>query len=487
VSTEAFAAEGLRTEGASARHLAAVLSLATFGAWAIPGNRIGLGAVLVAWGIAAVVISTRSLSLRPDTVVHAGLALVLVSLLAVRSAAWLLAVDVLAASGMASLAVIGGRTWVQVLGAPFAVLSRATQAVPFLGRGMGRVTARRKFSPALRGVAVGVVLLAVFGTLFATADRAFNFLARDYLLPEIDVSLIPARVAVFVLVALTATALVLAGSRPVGTEDAPVDTEQRAVGRGRFAPIEWALALGLLDLLFLAFVAVQVAVLFGGRDYVLTEAGVTYAQYAREGFFQLVAVAALSLGVVAGAIRWAHRRNARDARMLDVLLGILLVLTLVVLASALRRLLLYESEFGFTRLRISVHATILWLSGLLVLVLAAGIVRRGTWLPRAAVRFTAVSVLAFNFVNPDGFVASRNAERYRELGRVDVSYLEALSPDAIPSLAAFPPSLRACLLQPHRDLLAEPDPWPAWNLARDRARTVLEGQAVSCTPGAFNP
>ena len=77
-------------------------------------------------------------------------------------------------------------------------------------------------------------------------------------------------------------------------------------GAARFAAprlrlAEWAIPLALLDLLFLAFVAVQLTVLFGGHDHVLETSGLTYAEYAREGFWQLIAAAALTLVVVGGA------------------------------------------------------------------------------------------------------------------------------------------------------------------------------------------
>jgi hypothetical protein len=232
--------------------------------------------------------------------------------------------------------------------------------------------------------------------------------------------------------------------------------------------------LGLLDLLFAAFVWVQFAVLFGGRDHVLRTTGLTYAEYARQGFFQLVAVAALSLVVVAWASRWARRRRPRDFRVLDVLLGVLLTLNLVVLASALKRLLLYEQVYGFTRLRISVHAVILWLGGVLLMVIIAGALHRGSWLPRAVVAFSAASLFVFNLTNPDGLVAARNVERFEETERIDLTYLAGLSADAVPALSALPAPVRACALAAHQDLLDQPDAWPAWNLGRARARAELE-------------
>jgi hypothetical protein len=489
MSAQAFAERSLplQREGASPQLLTATAAVSAFAAWAIPGHRLGLAAVLVAFGVAALVAAARSIPLRVETIGYAGAALALASMAAVRSAAWVVAVDGMAAGALATLAVFGGRTWDDLVHAPIAVTSRAMEAAPFLTRGAGRLTAGRGFSPALRGAVLGVVLVAVFGALFVSADRVFADLAHDFLLPEIDLSLLPARAAVFVAMALASTGLVITGARFAhlgpprllgAVQTAALGEQEGRRPRPGLSPVEWIIPLGLLDLLFAAFVWVQFTYLFGGRAHVIRTTGLTYAEYARQGFFQLVAVAALSLVVVALASRWARRRQPRDYWILGVLLGLLMALNLVVLASALKRLALYEQIYGFTRLRISVHAVILWLAGVLLLVLIAGAIRRGAWLPRAVVAFSAAALLLFNLVNPDGFVAARNVQRYFAADfaadRIDVSYLAGLSADAVPALTALPGPQRACALEPHLELFEEPDSWPAWNLARARARAELE-------------
>src|SRR4029078_7451345 len=97
--------------------------------------------------------------------------------------------------------------------------------------------------------------------------------------------------------------------------------------------------------------ALRFATLCGRRRHVLDTAGLTYAEYARSGFAQLMVVAALTLAVAAAARRRAPGSGAPDAA--------LCVLTLVVLASALKRLGLYEETFGFTRLRFAAHVSLL--------------------------------------------------------------------------------------------------------------------------------
>ena len=96
----------------------------------------------------------------------------------------------------------------------------------------------------------------------------------------------------------------------------------------------------------------------------------------------------LTLAVVAAALRWARTAGAREGRILRALLGALCLLTLVVLASALHRLGLYEQAFGFTRTRLAANAFLLFDAALFVLVVVALASARRDWLPRATVLLT---------------------------------------------------------------------------------------------------
>jgi hypothetical protein len=235
--------------------------------------------------------------------------------------------------------------------------------------------------------------------------------------------------------------------------------------------------LAAVDLVFLAFVLVQVTVLFGGRAHVLTTEGLSYAEYARSGFWQLLVTTALTLLVLATAARKAARVSARDRALVRALLGGLCALTLVVVASAVYRMWLYEQEFGFTRLRIFVTAVELWLGLIIGLLLIAGIRLRGRWLPRAVVAATVVAVLALAAYNPDAAIAAGNIDRYERTGRIDIAYLAGLSPDAVPVLDGLPAPLRDCALAPIAATLSE-DSWFDFNVGRYRARAVIAAEPV---------
>src|SRR2546421_3992795 len=109
-----------------------------------------------------------------------------------------------------------------------------------------------------------------------------------------------------------------------------------------------ATALGLIDLLFLLFVVIQLRYLFGGADLVARATGLTYAEYARRGFFELVTASSLVLPVLVGA-DWLVRNEAREhQRTFRQLTIVLLLLIAVVMASALARMRLYVGAFGLS-------------------------------------------------------------------------------------------------------------------------------------------
>jgi Domain of unknown function (DUF4173) len=243
--------------------------------------------------------------------------------------------------------------------------------------------------------------------------------------------------------------------------------------RRPLALVEWALPLVVLNALFLGFVVVQLTVLFAGHDHVLRTSGLTYAEYARQGFWQLLAAAVLTLVVVKGATLFAGPRTRTEELFLRALLGLLCALTIVIVASAFHRLRLYESAFGLTRLRLAAEAFALWLGGTFALLLAVGALRRAVAFPRVVLAWVAVALIAFSIANPDARIADRNVERWRETGRLDVVYVSRLSADATPALSRLPTGLRDEALAEIAEDLSPEEPWSSANLSRRRARDLL--------------
>jgi Domain of unknown function (DUF4173) len=179
--------------------------------------------------------------------------------------------------------------------------------------------------------------------------------------------------------------------------------------------------------------------------------------------------------VIRMTVRRAPTDSRADRMWLRALLGGLAGLTLVIVASALSRMWAYQDAYGYTVLRVLVAACELWLGVVYLMVLAAGIRLRASWLPRAIVGSAVLALLMLAVINPDGYVAERNVARYEHTGKIDTRYLSTLSVDAAPELARLPEPARSCALVPMRARLdaGGPDGWSSWNLGRSAARELL--------------
>lgn len=434
----------------------------------VVGHRPGAGAAVVALLVAALAAPAMIRRRAVGDLVTLSLAVALVGVLAVRDAGWVVALSLLTAAGAGAAAVTSARSAPAVVLGGLGWVLGAVRATRWAGLGVGALAGSRRgrLLGLGRSVLVTVVLLTVFGLLFASADPVF----ASYL-PHLEADLLPGQVVVGLLVlvaALTAAQLAMAppGWAALGLPPG------RPAARG-----EWLLPVLALDALVLAFVLVQVGALVGGHGYVLATAGLGYAEYAREGFAQLVAVTALTLLVVGVAARRAPRGTARDRLASRVALAVLCVGTLGVVGSALRRMDLYVEAFGLTRLRVLVVVAEVAMAAVLVLVMVAGVRWRGAWLPRAVVQVVAVAMLVLAAVNPDGLIVRHNTTADLDV-TLDIGYLQGLSADAVPAMAETDEPWRSRLLTCAR---VDPDPgWAGWNLGRDRAAGVL---AAADLPG----
>ncbi|WP_436760497.1 DUF4153 domain-containing protein [Streptosporangium sp. V21-05] len=444
---------------------------------AVPYGRAGLGLVLVAAAMGVATIPAARRRINPWSAGMGAIAYGLVATVMFRDADWLVGVLLLAGFLTAALALSGaGRGWLGVVRGGASVVLGLLPVPWFLGARLKGLASRRRVMPLLLGGGLTVVLLAVFGALFASADAVFAEAVERVFSAQAWAESMPLRILLFVVFAVVVASSVLVALRPVAEPKAP--DLRVTVGRGL-----WVTPLTALNLLFATFVGMQLTVLFGSTRWVLEATGLTYAEYARSGFFQLVVVSVFVLAIVAVASGTLELRGA-DRWLMAGLLGVLCVLTLVILFSALHRLDLYADAYGLSRLRASVSATVLWLGGIFALVLAAGAARltgRGhaRWLPRTVVIMTSASLLAFAVWNPDLRVAETQIA-VRGVERVDLAYLGDLGAEAVPALDRLPEPARSCVL---RDVVAAnelsgPDPWNGWNLARREARELLDRRPV---------
>ncbi|MBF6543143.1 DUF4173 domain-containing protein [Nocardia brasiliensis] len=382
-----------------------------------------------------------------------------------RAAGWLFVCCLVGTGVAASLAVVGRRSangaWFDV----FAVPLSALPGVQWLYAGVGRVrsgAARREWGLALSAV-VTLGLLAVFVPLLGGADATFAALF-DAVTPRVDGGLAFQWIFLFTVLGLAAAGALYLLAAPL----LPASESDGGLRVRQLRRIEWMLPVGALTALFTVFVSAQFVALFGGDDYVQRTAGLTYAEYARTGFWQLSVVSILTLAVLLVVLRWADQATAGDRMWLRALLSAVAVLSLIIVASALGRMWTYQQAYGFTVLRLLVEVCELWLGLVYLLVLAAVLSLRRMWLVRTVLGTAMATLLALAVVNPERLIADQNIDRWQRGKPFDIGYLTVLSPDSLPAVDRLPEPMRTQVRESIHERM-DSDRWNGWNRSRAHA------------------
>ena len=448
--------------------LLACAGVGVLAAVVLPFRDPGLAVLMVLLASIAVVVRAARHRRDPFTLACAAAATALSLPVVLLDAVWITTLCWLAGGAVLLVGVTRGRSGPGFVLAGLAWPLASLRGLPWFARTLRGAADRGSLPALVRTGVFSLVALLVFGLLFASAD-ALVATWLGALLPDwtIDAFVFRAFVGAAVFALLLAAAYLALNPPTVEVVDRRAPTP---VG----ARYEWLTPVLLVDAMFLVFLAAQATVVFGGHDYLRRTTGLTYADYVHQGFGQLTVATALTLVVVWAAARKAPRATPADRTALRASLGVLCLLTLVVVASALSRMHLYQEAYGFTRLRLLVDVFEGWLGLVVLAVLVAGLRLRGAWLPRAAVLGGAIGLLGLALVNPDAWIARHNVERYETTGKVDWQYLATLSADAVPAVRTLPGDLQACILS-YSAGGSFGDDALAWNLGRARARDAFGG------------
>lgn len=361
----------------------------------------------------------------------------------------------------------------------------------------------------LRGLIIAVPLLLVFGALLMAADAVFEGFINSVV--QLDFNTLFSHALLFLFLTWVTAGFLrsallgkelprtLAGHLDISTlartfikssPPLPAPQVKTTTSSEQVAPaparkqfslgiVEIGTALGMLNLLFLSFVVVQVRYFFGGAGLVQVSAGLTYAEYARRGFFELVWVTALMLPLLLGAHWLLRKENSRHERLFRLLAGMQVVLLFVIMTSAIARMRLYQRQYGLTELRLYTTAFMGWLA--LVFVWFAATVLRGQRQRFAcgALVTALLMIAALHLMNPDAFIVRVNVAHVQSGRTFDAGYATSLSADAVPALIESLPALprnERCLVA-NRLLFGqrsfEDGDWRSWSWSRSEAASSL--------------
>lgn len=291
-----------------------------------------------------------------------------------------------------------------------------------------------------RGLLLGLAVTSVFAVLLSAGDPVFaKWIAVPFgwnpepLVQRLVIAGVWTWPALGVLRMATRGAPALPGMALFGLAG-PGDTTRDAVPRVQLNRLDVLTVLSSLVGLFSLFVLAQVRVLFGGTAYVSVVTGLTLAEYARSGFFTLVAAAGLSVAALLSLNALLKDGSLSEWTTARRLSYTLLGGVGVVLASAATRMALYVQSFGASVERYYTFGIMLWVAFVLVWC--------GRTVLRNRPRFFAIGALAAgwctlllgNVLNVEAMVVRSNVARWQQGKAFDFVYHGNLGVDAMPAL-----------------------------------------------------
>ncbi|MEG2137512.1 MAG: DUF4173 domain-containing protein [Oscillospiraceae bacterium] len=292
---------------------------------------------------------------------------------------------------------------------------------------------------ALLGVAIGLPLLMFVTILLATADALFNDAAGWAITFFFNTfGDLAVRLVLGLVLLPLGYSLYYTLRHPITLKATLLPKKDRKAD-----PILPVIVLALLDLLYALFAAVQSAVLFGGAAYVEAR-GITFADYARSGFFQLIFVAAMNLTIVMIALQFT-KKEGKLWQLTRILATVTVALSGVMLASAAVRMTLYVTTYGLSFKRLLTYWGMAMVAAFFAIALVK-IWRRDFSFFKVAGAVALGGWLVLNFCNTDAIVARYNVEQYlqqqaagEEMPKMNLDYLaDFLSYAALPELSRLP-------------------------------------------------
>lgn len=160
--------------------------------------------------------------------------------------------------------------------------------------------------------------------------------------------------------------------------------------------------------------------------------GFTYADYARRGFFELFWVSLINLGVICFISIFSKKAGREKPFALRLYNTMISVFTLILIATAISKMVMYIDEYGLTPLRVYTS----WFMVLLAVIFVLIIIKQFRFEMKIAKHISVAFTLLFAllcFSRPEALIAKYNIEMYEAgyLDELDVYMLEEMSDDGL--------------------------------------------------------
>ena len=189
--------------------------------------------------------------------------------------------------------------------------------------------------------------------------------------------------------------------------------------------------LTVLNIIYLIFCYIQIKSLF------MRNVEINYAQYARQGFFQLMIVSIINLVTILMAKKNENIENKKENKYINMMCILMIAFTFIILVSSAVRMYFYESAYGYTTLRLLVYV-VLATEAILLMPTILYVIDKRINLIKTYFVIILSSYVITNLVNINDIITERNVSRYFETGKLDLYYLKnQIGIDCIPEISGI--------------------------------------------------
>jgi hypothetical protein len=285
---------------------------------------------------------------------------------------------------------------------------------------------KKSLGKALIGLICAVPVLVVIVPLLISSDDAFSGMMSDIFGNSVS--------TVFkVIFGLVASLFVISYGFSIKKDRV---TRSKKGDIPTIESIYIASFLSAISICYLLYLFSQLAYFFSAFKGFLPNGQITYAQYARKGFFEMCAIAVINLVLVFVSLIFAKKKNAKVTNGVKVLTTFISCFTLVIISTAISKMVLYINEYGMTVLRLTTSAFMVFLTAVFISVILRIYLEKINIVKTALVAAGCI-LLVLGTVNVNGVCAKYNYESYvsKKLPSIDVTALYDLGDEGVPYLA----------------------------------------------------
>lgn len=322
------------------------------------------------------------------------------------------------------------------------------------------------------GILVSVPILFVVINLLGSTDARFADLIGNIPTALLSTNVVESVLRTFAVVVYSL--FIFGFMQVLGKKNIPIRDSQSIEKKTYIDGVSILPILILLNITYVLYTVIQFQYFFSGS----LQAGFTYAEYARRGFFELMIVTLINLSLIIFVLNFVKQQN-KIKWFIRMLLTFLVLFSIVMLASAFIRLYLYEEVFGFTLARVLPHSFMVFLT------VIYGFTLLKIWIERISlIRFFSMTAIVYytllNMANVDRFIVDQNLARYEKTARIDIEYLNSLSYtglDGLITLYEKEPSihgLEQLLKERQLEEYSNEESWQSYNFTKDKVVDRLE-------------